>query len=224
MPDSQSTGTTGSNTSTEQSGNIPPEYTENPIQRIPLDKTKQDKNSKLKPKLPNLLYSVKETKRNEQEQKDEEPPLINVKITNPVTYLKHWWKKIIANEGIDLRLRVRPLTAIAMGVATVSILTGTGFTIARFYYLPVIVPNSLVSKTTSLVGTIHKSNKQYFLISDNKVYTLNYSGDNLADLINKRVLVVGKLSSSDSVIDSDQITQLEPNIVQPVGSTSAKLK
>ena len=34
-----------------------------------------------------------------------DPPLVDVKVTNPVTYFKKWWAKIIGNEGIDFRLK-----------------------------------------------------------------------------------------------------------------------
>ena len=55
-----------------------------------------------------------------------EPPLVDVKVTNPLTYLKTWWKRIIGNEGIDFRLRVKPLTAIAISIIILSVTMGIG--------------------------------------------------------------------------------------------------
>jgi len=42
-----------------------------------------------------------------------EPLLVDVKVTNPVTYLRRWWEKVIGNEGISLSVKIHPLTAIA---------------------------------------------------------------------------------------------------------------
>ena len=49
------------------------------------------------------------------------PDLLNVKITNPLVYIKYWWKRIMANEGIDLRLRVKPLTVFGVSLIAFSL-------------------------------------------------------------------------------------------------------
>lgn len=45
--------------------------------------------------------------------RSEDPPLVNIKVTNPVTYFKNWWSRVIGNEGIEMKasLKIRPLTA-----------------------------------------------------------------------------------------------------------------
>lgn len=43
-----------------------------------------------------------------------EPPIIEVR--NPVTYLRRFWEKIIGNEGIELKITIKPLTTI-FGIA-----------------------------------------------------------------------------------------------------------
>ena len=55
-----------------------------------------------------------------------DPPLIDIKVTNPVTYFKKWWAKIIGNEGIDFRLHFRPLTAIAIALVIITVGFGLG--------------------------------------------------------------------------------------------------
>ena len=48
------------------------------------------------------------------------PPLVSLEVSNPIAYLKVWWQKVMSNEGIDFRFRIRPLTAMAL----VAILAG----------------------------------------------------------------------------------------------------
>ena len=72
---------------------------------------------------------------------NEEPPLVDVKVTNPLTYIKRWWNRIIGNEGIDFRFRVRPLTAIAIALIITTVTFGLGsfvlpFSIPFFKYNP----------------------------------------------------------------------------------------
>ena len=63
------------------------------------------------------------------------PDLLNVKITNPLVYIKYWWKRIMANEGIDLRLRVKPLTVFGVSLIAFSLAFGLGGVV-----LPVAFP------------------------------------------------------------------------------------
>src|SRR3990167_3955862 len=64
-----------------------------------------------------------------------DPPLVDVKVTNPVTYFKMWWNKIIGNEGIDFRFHIKPVTAIIIAVVMATI----GFGVGRFT-LPFKIP------------------------------------------------------------------------------------
>src|ERR1700690_661570 len=54
------------------------------------------------------------------------PPIVNFQVNNPVLYLKYWWKKIMNNEGIDLRLRARPLTVFGVAIIAFSLAFGLG--------------------------------------------------------------------------------------------------
>src|SRR3989338_2356166 len=55
-----------------------------------------------------------------------EPPLVDLKVTNPVTYIKRWWSKIIGNEGMEFRFRIHPLTTIAIAFVVTSLTLGIG--------------------------------------------------------------------------------------------------
>ena len=30
-----------------------------------------------------------------------DPLLVDLKVTNPIVYIKAWWKKVVANDGVD---------------------------------------------------------------------------------------------------------------------------
>src|SRR3989339_2104465 len=96
------------------------------------------------------------------------PDLLNVKITNPLVYIKYWWKRIMANEGIDLRLRVKPLTVFGVSLIAFSLAFGLGgavfpFAFPGFKLNGIIFPSpaptpETIWKDTALKGTLTKSN------------------------------------------------------------------
>ncbi len=77
--------------------------------------------------------------------REKEKPLVDLKVTNPITYIKSWWKKIIGNEGIEVKIKAKPLTVIAMTIITLTVTLGIGkvvlpFTIPFFEYTTNDVP------------------------------------------------------------------------------------
>lgn len=125
------------------------------------------------------------------EKKDDTPPLLDIKVTNPIKYLKALIKKILANEGIKIYVRVRPLTVFLIIIAFASVFTGTGFSIARIFF-----PNSspILGREVSLTGKVEQSDSgEYYLMVDGgaayKLYKLE-NGDRYKE---KQVLVKGKL-------------------------------
>lgn len=137
----------------------------------------------------------------------DDPPLIDLKITNPVTYLKNWWKRVLGNEGILISFRIRPLTAILMSVAIAALVTGTGFTIVKYKFLPIVVPSSFFTKT-SYLGTVQKSASQFFLVTpSSQVFTLKETANlKLDSLINHRIVASGKLDNRTNIIEVSEIT------------------
>lgn len=139
--------------------------------------------------------------------KPNDPPLFSFQITNPVTYFKLWFKKVWANEGIVLHLRIRPLTIIVVAL----LLTGTSFGIAKYLatFLPFEVfpnstpaPSSLPTPTpnpwieTAFAGVLQKSdNKFYLVIPSGEAIILEIpSNINLGTLVGKRILASGAYS------------------------------
>ena len=61
------------------------------------------------------------TSQNQNVKTGDVPDLVNFKVTNPLVYIKAWWKKIMANEGLEFKFKAKPITAIAISVALFSL-------------------------------------------------------------------------------------------------------
>lgn len=163
--------------------------------------------------------------------KPNDPPLFSFQITNPVTYLKLWFKKVWANEGIILHLRIRPLTIIIVAL----LLAGTSFGISKYLaaFLPfevfptetlITAPPSLPAPTpnpwikTAYVGSLHKTeSKFYLIISSGEAITLEIPANiNLSTLIGKRILAFGdynQITKTLKVIDASDMEVLPAKTV-----------
>ncbi len=137
----------------------------------------------------------------------EDPPLVDLKVTNPITYIKKWWGKIIGNEGIDFRFRVHPLTALAIAIVIASIGFGVGrfilpFPIPFFQYnnetgqVDKVSPTANPWRETAYTGTLQfsKATSLYYLqvTSSSEAITLQTpSNIDFEPLIGKRILAIG---------------------------------
>jgi hypothetical protein len=155
---------------------------------------------------------------------DEDPPLVSLKVTNPVTYLKRWWKRVATNEGVDFRFRVRPLTAIAIAVAVTLVLTGTGFSLGRITfpipspiikYVPQLGPSPTPDpwKETAFTGSLKftSSTQKYYLVTTSaEAITLNVpSNIDLSKFVGKRILASGNYNKSTRILDVKDAQDLE---------------
>ncbi len=151
-----------------------------------------------------------------------EQPLVDMKVTNPVTYLKRWWDRIIGNEGVDFRFRVRPLTAIAITLVVVAVAYGVGriklpFKIPFFEYALTPSPSPEISPTpnpwrpTAFTGVLHRSaNKFYLLTSASEAITLEVPEEVvLEELIGKRILATGEYNSENRTLKVSNVDDLE---------------
>lgn len=161
-----------------------------------------------------------------------EKPLVEVKVTNPVTYLKNWWNKIIANEGIDFRFHVRPLTAIAISVVIASIGFGVGrFVIPEGVKIPFFKFEDVTSPTptatpevwkeTAYTGTLQYSQttSKYYLMTttSSELITLQVPVNiDLKDYVGKRILAIGKYNKSVKVLVVSDAKSLEVLPKSPV--------
>ena len=157
-------------------------------------------------------------------QAQDEPPLFSLRVTNPVTYLKQWWKRVMANEGIDLHLKIRPLTAIAM----VTLLSGGSFALGRITlpasspivrYVPQLgpLPTPNPWKETAYRGILRytTATRRYFLeMGEGEAVTLAVPANvNMAKLVGKRIFASGKYNTQTEVLLVAEAEDLEVLVV-----------
>ena len=129
-----------------------------------------------------------------------DPPLLFLRISNPVTYIKRWWKRLMGNEGMEFRLRIKPLTAITIALA----LGFFGFGVGRVSvpadspivkYIPQLapLPTSNPLRETAFSGILHSTNgKIYLFTAESQALTLNVPTNiDLSKYIGKRILANG---------------------------------
>lgn len=172
--------------------------------------------------------SVKEVKT---DLRKEEPPLVDIKVSNPVTYLKTWWRRVIGNEGIEFKFRVRPLTAIAITIVVVTVTLGIGrfrlpFKIPFFEYNSLATPTPEVFRETGFVGELKYNSdlEKYFLITSSSE-SLNLEvpeSVELEDLIGRRIFATGKYypDSRNLIIESVEDLEILPKVIEPVPTIS----
>jgi hypothetical protein len=174
-------------------------------------------------------FTVKTTLKENDTSKDIDPPLVSLKITNPITYFKIWWKKIIGNEGIEIKLKIRPLTAVALSVAVISLSFGLGRISATDYFPyfvieskptstnPIIIayPTSSLSdlQDTAFTGTLRYSsvNRKYYLqTTSSEAISLSIKEDiDLTKYIGKKIIVMGKYDKDSRILYVDDVNNLE---------------
>lgn len=146
-----------------------------------------------------------------------DPPLLDVKVTNPVTYFKKVWAKIIGNEGVDLSLHIKPLTAILISVAIASVGFGFGrfvlpFNLPFFKYIdntlssPIPTPSEEPTwKETAFIGTLQYSSptsRYYLLTTSSEGITLQVPENiDLSSLVGKRIMAAGSYSKSQRILN-----------------------
>ena len=151
---------------------------------------------------------------------DQDPPLVSFQVTNPVTYFKKWWKKIMANEGVDLRLKIKPLTAIAISIVIASAGFGLGWLTIPIpepiiKYVPQLAPSPTPSpwKETAYTGKLKFSistNKYYLLTEKSEAITLEVpSNVKLDKLIGKRIFATGELNTLTGILKVNDATDME---------------
>lgn len=159
--------------------------------------------------------------------KPNDPPLFSFQITNPVSYFKLWFKKVWANEGIILHLRIKPLTIIIVAL----LLAGTGFGVSKylatflpFEVFPTATPSPAPSPTpnpwieTAFAGSLQKSeNKFYLVIPSGEAIALEIPNNiNLATLAGKRILASGsynQITRSLKVMNAEDMEVLPAKTV-----------
>lgn len=157
-----------------------------------------------------------------------DPPLVSFSVTNPVTYLKIWWKKVIKNEGVDLRFRIRPLTAIGIALAISVVLFGGGYGYALFTlpitqkinsYLPIPIPIPSPPpgvdhlRESAYTGVLRKTGEGRYYLQSGEGFAIMLSitskNGNLDAFAGKRIFVSGIYDSTNYLFYPRELTPLE---------------
>ncbi|MFZ3301577.1 MAG: hypothetical protein WA152_02595 [Microgenomates group bacterium] len=148
-----------------------------------------------------------------------EPPLITV--TNPVTYLRLWWQKVMNKEGVDFNFRIHPITAFLISFGLGAGLFGAGrysVNIPFLKYNNGVIPlpsqtPEIVWKETAFTGKLQYSvtTQKYFLITtSSEAITLNVPSNlDLLTLVGKRIMAVGEYNKEQKVLKVFDAKDLE---------------
>lgn len=171
------------------------------------------------------------TSQNQNVKTGDVPDLVNFKVTNPLVYIKAWWKRIMANEGLEFKFKAKPITAIAISIAIFSLVFGLGG-----FVFPVVFPflniksdtTTTISPTptsdwreTALKGTLKKTTsvpiKFFLLTSSDEAVTLQAPDYITLDkLIGKRILATGSYSQKQKLLIIQDVQDLEVLSTSPI--------
>jgi len=156
-----------------------------------------------------------------------DPPLVDVKVSNPITYIKSWWKKVIGNEGMEIRIKIKPLTAILITVIVVSLCLGIT-KVSLPFQIPFLAMNSAPSPTpevlrqTAFAGVLRYSlinNKYYLETNSSEAINLDIPNNiNLDKFIGRRIFATGKYSDLQRNLIVSDVSDLEifPEVEIPI--------
>lgn len=138
-----------------------------------------------------------------------ELPLVSLQVTNPITYIKSWWKKVMGKEGIDFSFKIKPLTAIGITIVIATFGFGVGKIsfIAKKPFIQYIpspeqtpVPTPNFWRKTAFSGTLRFSsieNKFYLLTISSEAINLEVLENvSLEKLIGRRIFATGDYNSN----------------------------
>lgn len=150
-----------------------------------------------------------------------EPPLVDVKVTNPVTYLRRWWEKVMGKEGVYLSFRIHPITAflIVFGF-TVGIFGAGRYSInipfLKYESQETSKPsptNQPIWKETAFTGKLQlslTSNKYFLITTSSEAITLDVPDNlDLLTLIGKRIFAIGEYNKTERLLKVFDVKDLE---------------
>lgn len=158
--------------------------------------------------------------------KSDSPDLISLRVTNPVTYFKIWWARIMQNEGMDFRFRVKPLTAIAISLIVFSLSFGLGGILLPFN-LPFVrvtpptpIPTPEALRETGFTGTLKlaSNTQKYFLLTQSSE-AINLEvplAINLSKYVGRRIFASGKYNKPTRTLTVSDVDDLEILPQKPV--------
>lgn len=171
-------------------------------------------------KLPPIDIKVARTRDSHGRYEAKDEPLVNLTVQNPITNFKKWFEKLIGREGIDLRLKIHPLTAISIAAVIALGSFGLGWiTQSRFVQeyipgiVPTITPTPVPTQDTAFTGVVRYSQQfdRYYLEKPNgeTVSLTAPTNISLTKLVGKRILAVGVLNLNTKILEVTDASDLE---------------
>jgi len=164
-----------------------------------------------------------------------EPPIVDFKVRNPITYIKNWWKKIIGNEGVEIKIKIRPITTLLIVALVLTGTYGLGVITAFLAKVPMIKdvlptpiplqtpqPTTNPWKETAFSGILRYSSvtgKYYLTTTSAEAITLEVPPTvDAARLVGKKIFAVGKYNITTDILIISDITGLVilPASTQPI--------
>ena len=119
-----------------------------------------------------------------------EPPIVDFKVRNPITYIKNWWKKIIGNEGVEIKIKVRPITTLLIVALVLTGTYGLGVITAFLAKVPMIkdvLPTPIPLQTPQPTTNPWKGDAIYRIVMDASVTRKYYLTTTSAEAITLEV-------------------------------------
>lgn len=145
--------------------------------------------------------------------KDPDPPIFTIR--NPITYIKRWWNKTLAKEGVDFKLgfKIRPITAVLIASIIISGGVSSGVTaLILKTFFPTSSP--ILHRQIIQQGTIQKSATGGFYLTstDQSMWKLKAKNLNINfnDQIGKQVTVTGNMTKENNVIEVSEVILQAP--------------
>ena len=158
-----------------------------------------------------------------------DPPIFDLEVRNPITYIRNWWKKIIGNEGVEIKVKVRPITTLLIVALVLTGTYGLGVItafLAKVPYIkdvlptpaPVVTPTPTTSpwKETAFSGTLRYSSvtsKYYLTTTSAEAITLEVPPSvDVARLVGKRIFAAG---NNNKLTDFLIVSKLSGIVILP---------
>ena len=172
------------------------------------------------------------------------PPMVDVKVTNPVTYFKLWWEKVMGKEGVYFSFRIHPITAFLIVFG----FSAGVFSVGRYSVnIPFLQHEAVetakptatadvVWKETGFTGKLQFSEKEqrfFLLTTSSEAIVLSVPQNlDLTSLVGKRIFAIGEYNKAQRLLKVTDAKDLEvlsktpqsiPTLVPTIEPTSTPI-
>lgn len=172
------------------------------------------------------------------------PPMVDVKVSNPVTYFKLWWEKVMGKEGVYFSFRIHPITAflIVFGFSAGVFSAGrysVNIPFLKYEAVETAKPTAtadVVWKETGFTGKLQFSEKEqrfFLLTTSSEAIVLSVPKNlDLTSLVGKRIFAIGEYNKSQRLLKVTDAKDLEvlsktpqpiPTLVPTIEPTSTPI-